>query len=289
MRKLGVATLAVAGVMLSACGEGGGDSADITVSAGKGGGAELFEAIQAAQLDAETYKFDMTLALDGSQDLMSAEGGAEYLSETEANVSMTMSMAIDQSGAMSDMSFVMVDGVMYTNMFEAMGAPTETPYVAIDPESDDPASKIFSELFSQQSAMADVTAEFMNHVESIEVREVGDDEIDGAAVTQYELEIDGEAFAEIAGVSEDDLAALDLDGLTYSIWIDDEDLPVRVGFDMGKAGEMTMNLFEYGEPVTIETPAEDEVTDIGPALANLMGVDELSEEDLEQLTKAFGL
>ena len=63
------------------------------------------------------------------------------------------------------------------------------------------------------------------------------------------------------------------------VWIDEDDLPRRVRVEMssmfaalglGDAGmTMTMEYFDYGEDVTIEVPAADEVTPLSEALGGL--------------------
>ena len=70
--------------------------------------------------------------------------------------------------------------------------------------------------------------------------------------------------------------------IPVDVWIDGDDLPRRMAIDMGggvrrrSAGEdaamtMTMEFFDYGEPVDIEIPPADEVTPFTEVLGGLGG------------------
>ena len=113
----------------------------------------------------------------------------------------------------------------------------------------------------------------------------------GVATTHYEATMDlaraleeapahqrarlEEMFEQLGGG--DDLADVEI---PVDVWVDDDDLPRRLRMDMGQVlgaagtrGEMTMtmDLFDYGEPVDIEIPSADEVTPFSEALGGFGG------------------
>jgi hypothetical protein len=63
---------------------------------------------------------------------------------------------------------------------------------------------------------------------------------------------------ELGGVAPEDLP---FDEVTYSLWVDGDDLVRRVTSDLGGYGTAEATIFGYGEPVEIEAPPADQVTD----------------------------
>ena len=70
--------------------------------------------------------------------------------------------------------------------------------------------------------------------------------------------------------------------MPVDVWIDGDGLPRRMTVDMGatfgsaSAGEdagatMTIELFDYGQPVDIEIPSADEVTPFSEVMGGLGG------------------
>jgi hypothetical protein len=60
------------------------------------------------------------------------------------------------------------------------------------------------------------------------------------------------------GVAPEDLP---IDELTYTLWVDGDDLLRRITSDLGGHGTMDITAFGYGESVEIEAPPTDQVTD----------------------------
>lgn len=115
---------------------------------------------------------------------------------------------------------------------------------------------------------------------------VGSEAVRGVDTTRYSATLDlREALAE---APEEQRAALEaqLDQLgdaeiPVEVWIDADDLPRRLRMDMGSlfaaaglgdgAMSMTMEWFDYGEPVDIEVPPADEVTPFSEVMGGLGG------------------
>jgi len=106
---------------------------------------------------------------------------------------------------------------------------------------------------------------------------VGQEEIDGVETTHYHATMSlSDALAKVPDDQRAEVeAALHDLGETgdaeipVDVWIDGDDLPRRMTIDMGAAlgaiaggaeATMTMELFDYGQPVDIEIPSADEVT-----------------------------
>lgn len=85
------------------------------------------------------------------------------------------------------------------------------------------------------------------------VTQVGEEEVRGAATTRYRAEVDAAAVA-VAGVDPDEATTVD-------VWVDEEDRLRRV-----EAGDMVVELWDFGTPVEAEEPAD--VTD-GSDLGNV--------------------
>jgi len=118
------------------------------------------------------------------------------------------------------------------------------------------------------------------------VEEVGPQDVRGVATTRYDATIDlatalDEAPADERGRIEaqlDELGAT-LEDLPVSVWIDAEGLArrVQIELDSGALGiaegdgqlTMTLELFDYGEPVQIAVPALADVTAFDEVLGSL--------------------
>jgi hypothetical protein len=117
---------------------------------------------------------------------------------------------------------------------------------------------------------------------------VGTDDVRGVETTHYRATVDlAQALAE---APESARAALEqmggaegLDGaeMVVDIWIDAEGLPRRQSLDMGSmfatlgmgdaSATVTIEYFDFGEPVDIEVPSPDEVTPFAEVLGAFGG------------------
>lgn len=283
---------AVGGLMLAGCGGDDGSSADdttITVSSGKGGGADLFKAMSDAQMEAGTFTFDLTMtaAVSGEEEpIVDATGSAEVV-DGMVNQELEMSMGGGSMGTPMDVEMVLLDGITYTNMFSAMGAPAEQEWVSIDPGADDSFSKTFGTYMKEQAALADSTAMFEENADALTVEEGKTDTIDGADVAEYLVTVEKKDFEKL-GVGNADM--IPIDELTYSVWVDGDYLPRRINFAMGEeAGGVKMELStaDFGKDVTIEAPAEDEVIPVGDFIDDMLESGDITEEDLKGLEEQF--
>jgi hypothetical protein len=112
-----------------------------------------------------------------------------------------------------------------------------TPWLKIDPDGGDPIS---AELAPLRAVLRILRSGL---VVTVDVSEIPADELGRAA-------------------PED----LPFDELTHSLWVGDDDLVRRMTSDLGGYGTTDTTIFGYGEPVEIEAPPADQVTDavVGP-------------------------
>jgi hypothetical protein len=116
---------------------------------------------------------------------------------------------------------------------------------------------------------------------------VGQEDVRGVETTHYRATMSlAEALEEVpegerakVEAALEQVGELDDAAVPVDIWIDGDDLPRRMRLDMGAAlgaltgseGSMTMTLelFDYGEPVDIEVPSPDEVTPFSEVMGGL--------------------
>jgi hypothetical protein len=269
---------AAAGLIVAGCGQGA--ATTIALAEGKGGGAELFSAMAEAQEEAGSYRFEMTMDVEGTEVRGSGEASVGSGPSDQA-MSMTMSMP----GGMGDFETRVVGTTIYmsTGMF---GMPGDDRWLVLDPEGDDPFSQMLGDV-NDLLAGADLQSQFSQYSDLMEVEEIGSDTVDGTDVTEYAATTDVEAALEMMGMSDQMPEGAEVDEVTYSLFVDDEALTRLMRSDLGGLGTMEMRFFDYGEDVTVEEPPADQQTDFITYFEELTG-QELSEEELAELAEIMG-
>ncbi|MEI7058082.1 hypothetical protein WBG06_19805 [Nocardioides sp. CCNWLW239] len=86
------------------------------------------------------------------------------------------------------------------------------------------------------------------------VKEIGEEKLDGADTTHYEVTVDPKKLPEDAGIDTEALEKVNLeDGLVYDYWLDADDLMRKVSFEIaGQSIDMTMT--GWGETYEVEAP-----------------------------------
>lgn len=298
------ATAAVVALLLAGCGAQGGSEAQVPASAPvedsapeaaptDSSAARSARFAQAARTTAEatTRRFEVTfeatgadgevrtITTDGAIDLEARRSRSATRAEPAGRLSAT-------DGLISEM--VVIDGVVYTRLpglgdraadgrwiradlgaaaealgFDAGAAPTPEPTEG-DPSGADRLLDLLGDLGG-------------------DVVEVGTDEVRGVSTRRYaaELTLEGvlasqpdlEGFA--AGL---DAPRWDVAPIPVDVWIDDEGLVRRVQLVVAAGSgadaievRQTVELWDVGEPVEIEVPAEGEVIDVGELIEQFAG------------------
>lgn len=173
----------------------------------------------------------------------SAEGDIDY---STTPPSMMMSMSGPMAGEALDMR--LVDGTFYMSVPNGDGK-----FYSFD--LDDPSNPLGGD-FTKQLDPATAFDSFEDAITSVTF--VGEEDVDGEQMRHYSLVADGQ---KIAGNMASDAPAGTLpDELAYEVWLDGDGLFRKMESDLGPAGQLTMNVDDWGKDVSIEAPPKDQVT-----------------------------
>lgn len=203
-----------------------------------------------AQLEARSAQLDMSIQLQGQSVTAT---GAMLAEQTLEDSAMQLELEIPGLGTME---MILVDGVAYLNL----GQLTSGKYVQL--RLDDPAAKEMLGQLKGSLSPAELTRALEGAVTSFE--EVGPDTVDGEETTKYVLEVDARKALASQGTGQLPPGVELPRTFTYTFWINDQNLPLRVTADMGSAGQLELRLSNWGEPVDIQAPAAEEITDENP-------------------------
>lgn len=184
---------------------------------------------------------------------------------TEADVdftgsSPTMKMTMTEQGDTVDM--VYVDKVMYMGGDSFTEMTGGKRWIKIDPKGEDMMSKAMGPLLSQMESSMGNPAEQLEAYGDAQAKVT---KVEGG-VTTYEITLSKAQLAAavkkqteaLPGITEKALEKIPAEGLTYTMSIDADALPVT--FSMDLAGEqLEMSYSKWGQKVDIEAPAASEV------------------------------
>jgi hypothetical protein len=124
---------------------------------------------------------------------------------------------------------------------------------------------------------------------SCDIEDKGTDEVRGVATTRYAVTVDLAKALEQAPAEQREMLEAQLKGLDTSladvpvdVWIDGDGLARRLVMDLdavaapamgaGGSATMTIEFFDYGEPVTIEIPSPEDTRPFSQVLGGLGGI-----------------
>jgi hypothetical protein len=235
-----------------------------------------------------TFKMDFTIEMTGLENIPGASGqDMSFTGHTEvdsANDMQKMSMEIPFAGTMEaiqDGTTMYMKGAAITSV---LGGTDAKPWIKIDTTATGQDMSQFQSMSGGTNNPAQMMA--MLRGVSGDLQEVGTDTIDGVETTQYHGTLDLEKAIQAAPQEQqaEIQAALDqlksLGSLTFpfDVWVDGDGLVRRLQltFDLsqmlGAAASqlspgtqigmvMTMNMYDYGQPVDIQVPPASQVTD----------------------------
>lgn len=269
MRKLTAVLSALAlAVTLGACGDkGGNESATGNNSGGSEQAATNLAALaqQIGESTAETSTAHMSMTADMAGQKLDAVGDVKFGSDDAA---MTMTMTLPGEG---DVEMVFVDGVLYFKGPE----PIEPgkPWLKIEPNGDDMMSKALSSTFEEMRRNADPREALDQFAESGEITSQEEVELNGEQTTHYTILVDFEklAAAQDNPDAKKALEMLDVKEFPVQMWINEDELPVRMSMDMPMKNPSTNEPLEakiqvdytkWGEPVEIAAPPAAQVAEM---------------------------
>ena len=228
-------------------GSSAGDAAPDGLSAGDEVEPDEFIALmQDAMAEPTTMQTEMTMTASGIE--ITSSGAIDYTTTPPSMaLSMTMPMLGDQPIDMR-----VIDGKAYMNM----GDLTQNKFVVGD--LDDPDSPLGD--MSTLTDSMDPVHSFDAFNEGLEkVVYEGQEDVDGDSLAHYTLTLDTTkvSMLDTLGASADAVP----DSLEYDAWLDSDDRRRKVTLTMGDTASVEINVSAWGEPVTIEAPPADEITD----------------------------
>jgi hypothetical protein len=270
MRILGATTgvlVLVFVLALAGCGGGGGKS---------GGGQALVsgEAISAAAAKsarAGSVEADFTISGSG----ISGHGSGVF--NTGASRSGQLNMKISVRGAEVPIDTIITGNLLYmrSSLFSQLGISGSKQWVKVD----------LAQLARQQgidlSSLASASptpASAMTYLRgAADVREVGTDKVQGVSTTHYKVKVDLErAAAKSTGSARRSLRRViqvsGLKRLPIDVWVDGDGYLRKLEYAQpsGSAGSvrLSMELHNYGSPVTVKQPPVSSVVDLMQATGN---------------------
>jgi hypothetical protein len=250
-------------VTAAACGGGGGGDAS--------GASVSIKTLQAAASNsqaAESSRFTMNMAVDAAGEPMTITVDGVMAGDGKTG-ELKVSMPI-----VGDIEERIVDGVIYMNLGAFSGASGELggkQWVKLDPEQLKQQGGMFGDLAGQtESNSPQQGLEYLQGL-SGDVQDLGQEDVGGRPATHYRASIDyAKVLDKLPDASAETRDALGkLGTVPADVWIDDQDRVVKMHMTIdgsalgGGAGtaELTMELSDFGVPVDVQAPPEDETVD----------------------------
>jgi hypothetical protein len=250
---VGAAALAVT---LTACG----NSSDKT-DAGSGGNggsgvaaaltqANFSQTVKAAQQKIQSAHMEATIKTAGQSASMS--GDFSGFSGDVSSLSMDMTMKL----AGQNLEVRLVDKALYVHGVGAM-MQSKKPWVKIDlSDPNNPLTSIFN------SANPQSFTAYLQAVKSLDDK--GIETVDGVSTRHYTIVIDtAKAMAANPAFKGQDLSKLGMPAtITTDVWLNSDNLPVKMSVGLGSVGGFVAHFSKYGEPVNVAAPPANQVSSL---------------------------
>lgn len=257
-----VAVLGAAALLLTGCGGGG------------GGGVSNLTALAAEQVlakvgeeSARAQSASLAMEMSGTGEFaFEARGSGRYTTSPEyaAEFSFDSLSAAGQSlpGGME----LRIIGTSTYLRLPGLGDALGAEWVTFDlSKLEDLGGLDFGEL-TQQQQLVDPRAQLAVLLNSGDVTEVGEEEIDGVDTVHYQGTVDPEEIAELQGLDPSAQEAvrrayedLQVRSIAFDLWVDNDFQARKMAIAMeADAGTMdiTITQTDFGKPVTVEAPPD---------------------------------
>ena len=196
---------------------------------------EFLQRVNRAEMKTYTVDMDMSTEVEGTPMTMTTSGSFDNSDPENPRSHMKMNVMG------MEMEMILVDGDAFLK-----AAMLGDQWMKMDP-------KDAAELAGSSSVdMAQWTQDYGKNLESVEF--VGDETLDGIAVSHYRLTMNPEALQDL-GVDD---ASFEVTDAVVDVWLDGEGFTRQFAMDM--KGEvpitMTTTMDNFNEPVTIEAPKD---------------------------------
>ncbi len=246
----------LASFSLSACSEkdkddsGPTSTASATNSADELTKANFATSMIKAQQKARTSHIEMVIKVGGQKVVMS---GDQIVGETLKDNAATMTMDYGDTGP-GTAKVVIVDGQFYMNF----GPLTDNMFAKADlSDTSDPFTKQLAPMLEQIDISKQIEA-MSSAMTSVE--KAGDaQKIDGVQAQPYKVVVDTSKMDEFDALPAEARATIP-DSVTYKMFLGSDGLLRRMTYGFGGMTG-TVNATKWGEPLEIEAPPADEVSD----------------------------
>ena len=256
-----IALVTFTGLGLTACGSdtdgGSGSGSEVEEVSTELTEENLLDEIAAAQAEAGTGH----LSMEASQASDGVAGEADFVLGAGDGDETAVRIVMDLGGADGTAEMRVVDGVLYMSL----GETTDGKFLEIsDDDADSPLGQLASitDSFDPNRQLEQI----QDNVTSIEQKGEAE-KIDGVEATPWAVTLDAtsilEDLAEDAGLDPADLPEDAPDELTYTVFVGPDALPRRYVSDAEDLG-FSVDLSKWGQDVSIEKPAADEISDENP-------------------------
>ncbi len=247
------AALVAAGMTLSlsACAstdenqtDGSGDNAAASLTQ-----ANFSQILTAAQAEVQSAHMDATVDMGGQSGSISGDftGFADI-------DSLSMDMQVDVAGQQIEMR--LVDKVLYVNA-AAISGNKGKPWVKIDlNDPGNPLSRIMDTANPKNFTV------YLQAVKTLDDR--GMETVDGVEAHHYTVTIDtAKAMAANPALKGQDTSKLGLPGqITTDVWLNGDNLPVKMSVPLGDAGSFEAHFSKYDEQVSVVAPPANQISDL---------------------------
>jgi hypothetical protein len=276
MRRI-IASVALPALILFGCGGDGGNGDGSSAAAASP--ADIIAAVETTGATG-SVALDMTLEFNDSSSVpdgttIDMTGSSTFGDPRRAELSADFeSLGVGRIEMLIDEDQVYMRGGVFDDLLSQL--PGKREWLFVDLSSSDPAVDQFRSLSTGQNNASLLLYFLLGG--SGQVRELGNEEIDGVSTTHYALTADldralAEAPAEVADSLQANIEELEAGGvqtkLDADVWVDDERLIRRVGYvyrlsDAGGGGQMTatVTFSGFGEPIEFDVPDPDQVAPV---------------------------
>lgn len=224
----------------------------------------------------------VTMAMNvGGMGAINATGDMKFDGAQSAE-QMTMTLP-----GMGDMQMIVIGTTTYmkipTDLAGLAGGTgaSSKPWTKIDLSGNDALSKSLGST-AGLADQTDPTQLIKKIAQAGTITNVTQDTVDGAPATHYSITVDVQKMLTTMTGSADDtekqaLSQLGLKTMPFDIWVNSDNLPVKITTDMAFSGsamgaggagtptqvDVTVNYTNWGEPVNIQAPPADQVGTLG--------------------------
>jgi hypothetical protein len=226
----------------------------------------------------DSAKFDLTGSISSGGETIPISGsGAFGPNEFMMDLTLTAPAGASSGPDAIMLSAIVIGDKLYFKL-GGLGLGDEDKWYVSD--LDDVTGGATGMMPGMPGSMADLQAV----LEALTITEVGKETINGAATTQYRIDVDLEKLNEFASSASGTPPTEVPEGtvLTFNVWVGDQDMYVHrfsMNFDTVVAtGEqeddlsfdLTITFKEFNAPVNITAPANAEPIDLGPAIGGVI-------------------